>query len=166
MSAARKLEFVFDEQIPPHVFKYVERELYDYPIHRAAVDEYERKRQDILQRYRQWEPGEGGRPEGVPSDVTGENVLRLEALEMRTERARRNVDAVESVLRTLDEEQRELVRLKYRAVLPEDQQRGILPPPQTFTNEQVVNEMSMSRGRFYTMRQDIVRKLALRMGLL
>lgn len=164
MTAARELGF--EEHIPPHVFRYVERELYDYPVHRATVDEYEQNRQDILHRYRQWEPGEGGRPEGVPSDMTGDNVLRLEALEMRTERARRNVTMVESVLRTLDDEQRELVRLKYRVVLPEDGERDIQPPEQSLTNEQVIAEMSMSRKRFYEMRSEVVRRFALRMGLI
>ena len=151
MTAARELEF--EEHIPPHVFRYVERELYDYPIHRATVDEYEKNRQDILQRYRQWEPGEGGRPEGVPSDMTGDNVLRLEALEMRTERARRNVTMVESVLQTLSSEQRELLQLKYFN-------------PEPMTNEQIAATMSMGVTRFYELRREVVRKFALRMGLL
>lgn len=151
MTAARELEF--EEHIPPHVFRYVERELYDYPVHRAAVDEYEKNRQDILQRYRQWEPGEGGRPEGVPSDMTGDNVLRLEALEMRTERARRNVTMVESVLQTLSSEQQELLQLKYFN-------------PEPMTNEQIAATMSMGVTRFYELRREVVRKFALRMGLL
>ncbi len=151
MSAERELDF--DERIPSHVFRYVERELYDYPVHKAAVEDYERKRRDIIGRYRQWPPPEGGRAEGIPEDVTAENVLRLEALEVRTHRARRNVTMVESVLRTLDEEQRELVRLKYFN-------------PETLTNEQVAATMSMGVTRFYELRKEVVRKFALRMGLL
>lgn len=151
MSAARRLDF--DEHIPPHVFRFVERELFDYPVHKETVAGYERERADIIGRYRQWPPPEGGRAEGIPSDVTAENVMRLEALDARTHRARRNVEIVESVMRTLDDEQQELVRLKYHE-------------PKHMTNEQVALQMSMGRSRYYELRHEIVRRFALRMGLL
>jgi len=156
MAAARaqqELGIDVQDYIPPHVFRYVERELYDYPIHKAAVEDYERKRQDILHRMRQWPEQDGGRPQGVISDPTGDSVIRLEALEVRTRRARQNVEVVESVLRMLSSEQRELVRLKYFN-------------PEPMTNEQVAATMSMGLTRFYELRREVIRKFALRMGLL
>lgn len=150
MTAARELDYT--ENIPNHVFRYVERELYDYPVHKAAVLSYERERREIMQQSRQWPPPEG-HAEGTVGDATFDAMVRLEALDVRTRRARRNVEIIESVMVTLDDEQRELVRLKYHV-------------PRHMTNEQVALQMSMGRSRFYELRQEIVRKFALRMGLL
>lgn len=146
-------EIRVDEHLPSHAFRYVERELFDYPVHKATVEAYERERRDIMGRNRQWPPPEGGRAEGSVSDATHDTMLRLEALDVRTHRARRNVRIVESVIETLDDEQRELVRLKYHQ-------------PRHMTNEEVAVQMSMGRSRFYELRQEVVRKFALRMGLL
>lgn len=163
MSAAKKLDT--GGRVPRHVLTFVEQELEDYLTHRATVDGYEQERRDILHRYRQLQQREGGRPEGEHSDITADNVLRLEELDMRAARSRRKVKAVESIMAILTEEQRELVRLRYRVVTPACVAAGKRPLPMQYTNEQVIAEVNMGRDRFYAIRNEAIRQFAIRMGI-
>lgn len=142
-----------DEQLPQHVFKTVERMLYDYRLHQAIVANYELARNDILERARQWEPGMSTDPTGTPADPTASKAAELEKLEARTERSRRILAMIDSVVETLSEEKRQLVELKYFA-------------KDRLTNEQVAAELHISRGRFYQVRREIIRDIAFVMGLL
>lgn len=145
-------ELQLDERVPQHVFRFVERELYDYPVNREKVLDYLRRRNDVLARGRQPHDGEGRRETGLPSDPTHAAVLRLLALERSAERAQFYVNAIDSVLRTLNEEERRLVKRKYF--------------DNDITNDGLIREMAMGKDRFYRMRQEVIRKFAIRFGLL
>lgn len=141
-----------DERIPSHVFRYVERELYDYKVNRALCLECLRHRNDELLRVRQRPEDDRTRAEGVVCDQVGAKVLRLLALEQRAERALFYVRAIESVLGALSDEERKLVERKYF--------------DGDITNDALAAELSMGRSRFYEVRAAVIRKFALRLGLL
>lgn len=151
MTAARKLDEL-KEEIPQHVFRRVERALYDYPVHRATLQSYPVDRSDVLLRYREWPPSEG-HAEGKVSDRTGESIIRLDALEEQRAYAKLMVSMIDSVYEILSDEQQKLVKLKYWS-------------RDRMTNEQIAAYMNMSRWRWYRMRDEIIRAFALRMGLL
>lgn len=141
-----------DERIPSHVFRYVERELYDYRINKELCLEYLRQRQDELERGRQWQEHEQIRAEGPASDQVAGKVVRLLALEHRAERALFYVRAIESVMGVLSDEERALVERKYFDA--------------DVTNDALAAELNMGRSRFYELRTAVIRKFALRLGLL
>lgn len=141
-----------DERIPSHVFRYVERELYDYPINRAKVMDYLQRRQELMAQGRQWPENDGRKEEGVPSDPTQMAVIRLLALERSAERAQFYVNAIDSVMNVLNEEERRFVKRKYF--------------DNDTTNEALAAEMNMSKERYYRMREEVIRKFALRFGVI
>lgn len=141
------------DTVPPRVFKLVEKLLHDYRLHKTIVANYERARQDIIERSRQWEPGIGDGPQGVPADPTGRKVAELEALEARTGRSRQVLAIIDAVWDILSDEKRRILELKYFA-------------KDKLTNEQVIAEMHIGRSRFYAQRKEIIRDFAFVMGLL
>lgn len=138
-------------KVPDHVFRFVERELYDYPVNREMVLDYLRRRSDVLGRGRQAAGGVGRREGGLPSDPTHSATVRLMALEHGAERARFYVDAIDSVLRVLNEEERKLVKRKYF--------------DRDMTNAGLARELNMSERRLYDVRHGVIRRFAMRFGL-
>lgn len=139
------------EEIPSHVFRYVERELYDYPVHKAALSTVQAEREALRDKLRPWPPPEGRREEGPPSDLA-ETYLQIEALNLRELRAWKNVRRIETVFDTLSDEQKKLVELKYWSG--------------KYTNDRMAKELNVGRTKFYEMRYEVVRLFALGYGLL
>lgn len=139
--------------IPSHVFRYVERELYDYPINRQTVDSYLENRETILTGIRQLLADGTSRPEGTISDVTYTKTMRLLVEAERAERAMFYVQAIDSVMAVLGEGERLLVQRKY---FEADKK----------TDQAIADELNVSKATFYRVRQEVVRKFALRFGLL
>lgn len=142
----------YDEKIPSHVFRFVERELYDYPVNRDKVVDYLQRRQAVLGASRQAPENDGRKEEGNPSDPTHDASIRLLALERSAERAQFYVNAIDAVMNVLNEEQRRLVKRKY---FDDD-----------VTNEALAAELNMGKERYYRMREEVVRKFALRFGVI
>lgn len=139
-----------DERVPPHVYRYVERELYDYPANKVLIQEYDRNRADILE----------GKPEfdanihihsNVPGDSTYAKVARLLRLSRKVDRVRPNVEAITAMLEHLTYEQRRLVDLKYF------QKR--------LTNEGLAEELGWSLRSYYRRKDEVIRLFARAMGL-
>lgn len=136
-------------EIPTWVFRLVERELYEYPMSKQAVADYERDRQEIL--LSSWYPEvpvDGGR---LP-DPTQRKATLLALRHMAYLKRKRIVDAIESVMKTLTPDDQDLVRLRYW------EHPG-------WDVETVARELVISRAEFYRRRAYIVRLFAIRMGL-
>lgn len=138
------------KSLPEHIFKRVEKELYRYPRYKATLAAYPVDRNDILLRFREWPPPEGG-VSGQTSDRTGGGAIRLDFIDERKRAAEQIVEAIEACYATLNDEEQELVRLKYW-------QRNQM------TNEQIIATMDMerpiSRRQWYRMREDVVAEFA------
>lgn len=139
------------DKLPHRVFKRVEAILYNYPVNKLVANDYQEHRQDVLQRGRQMPENTGRMEEGNVEDPTGDDGLKLHALSKRHERVAREVAAIESLYAILPPEEQRLVKLKYWG--------------DNRTNQQVAQELSMSETRFYKVRERVVRKFAVRMGL-
>jgi RinA family phage transcriptional activator len=138
------------DQVPSNVFKFVERELYDHEINKETLRDYLQQRQEIEQRMRQRRDNDD-----VPTELhdgTQGKAISLLLLEDRAERIKRYTQAILCVLNVLNAEERELVKLKYFE--------------NNRSNEEVARELNISERQFYKLRQDIVRKFAMRMGLI
>lgn len=138
------------QHIPGPVFKFVEFKLYHYMENQRAVMRYNSTRQDILERGRQVEPGAtyGGQT-GNPVE---KKTIQLVLLEDKVFRELSWIEAIEDVLSALPEEDRKLVQLKYFD--------GFL------TNAGVARELRMSIATYYRRRDYLVRRFAVRFGLL
>jgi len=147
-------QLIHTDDIPAHVFRYVEKELYDYPIHRAALYAGKQEQEEILRRQgRQWPPPEGRAEDGPAQDVTADTYMQLESLDVRLTRARRNINRIEPVFDVLSLGEQKLVRAKYW-------------DRNTLSNDVVAKDLGMGRTRFYEMRYEIVRKFAVGFGLI
>jgi RinA family phage transcriptional activator len=166
------MDMVLDELIPRHVFRYVERELYDYHVHKTVIEEYLRAKKDTLSSWARQAPpsvhiggkykdGEyvGGKyvqsdavGSGNVSDQVPSKVVRLMALENRAERALFYVKAIDDVLNTLPAEDQELVRLRYFEC--------------KLTNWQIARKLNVSESTLSRRRREIIRKFAIRFGLM
>jgi len=139
-----------EERIENHVFRYIEKELYNYPLNRKLIENWEAERQGIIEET-------GGRENIVIDDKKVSNptlskTMRLLALEGKVDRAKWYCKAIEDVLEILEETDKRLVELKYF--------QGYL------TNEGVARELNISVREFYRRRKNIIGKLAVRMGLM
>lgn len=140
------------DKVPTHVVQFVERELYDYPINRELVMEYLRRRDEIIRKGRQMPELDIVPDGGELPDPTYYASVRLLAMERSAQRAMEYVSAIDSVMRTLSEEQRKLVRRRYWE--------------RDATDEAIALELGVSRSTFYRMKREIIRAFALRFGLL
>lgn len=131
-------------------FAFVEKKLYDYPINKRLIDEFEAQKEAAILRSKPQEgpPSATGRP-GRPTEITA---IQLAMLEDRVKTERFWVKAIEDVLECLSEEEKELVELKYFEAY--------------LTNEGIMMQMSMSRKRFYRLREEVVYKFARRMAII
>jgi RinA family phage transcriptional activator len=143
-----------EERIEQHIFRFVERELYNYPINKKLVENWEKEKEELIGGARSTLSGDGsGRfAENKITNPTSAEVLRLLALENKVNRARWYVQAIDDVLELLPEEDRRLVELKYF--------QGFL------TNVGVARELNIGQTVFYERRAKLVEKFAIRMGLL
>jgi len=150
-----------DDRIPTHVFRFVERELYDYPVNKELVMDYLQRRNDELTRGRQapesltihgkYQVADTGTLSGEVSNPVQSKAIRLLALEHKAERALFYVQAIDSVLSTLTTVDKQLIKLKYF--------EGKL------TNAGVASELGIGERQFYEWRNTIIRKFALRLGM-
>jgi RinA family phage transcriptional activator len=93
--------------IPRHVYRYIEGELYDYRINRKTLDSY---REDIIEST----PASDG--SGIRSKYAGsttESKVMMLMTDREILRLQRTVRAVEDTVDVLNQEQREMVKLKY-----------------------------------------------------
>lgn len=138
-----------DEFIPDEIFRLVERKLFDYPQNAAAIKAAREMREDVLQQGRQFDltnPPAAG--QGSPVE---RKAMRLLMLEEKAQREEFWVKGIEDVLQQLPEEDRKLVELKYF--------NGFL------TNAGVARELGMSDSTYRRRKRHIVRKFAVRFGL-
>lgn len=142
---------IMNDKVPHHVFRFVERELYDYPINRELVMDFLRRRDEILRKGRQLSDLDVIPDGGEMGDPTYASTVQLLVLERPAQRAMTYVAAIESVLKTLTEEQRKFVRRKYW--------EG------DCTDEALAVELGVSRSTLHRMRRVVIRKFALRFGL-
>lgn len=139
-------------QIPSHVFRYVEKELYSYRTYKTAVEELEKDLADILHRSKQFSL------DPVPSnrevkDTVSLAALRAVVIENKLEEKLRRIRKIEAGLKLLSPEEREIVETKYFSNLE-------------LTNEEVIIQLRLNRNRFYKLRYEIVRKFAMVFGVL
>ncbi len=150
-----------DDRIPSHVFRFVERELYDYPINKDLVLDYLRRRNEELTKMRQapesvtidgvYQIAGTSTAPGLASDPVSNKVIRLIAMEQRAERALFYVQGIDSVLSTLNDVDKRLIKLKYFEC--------------KLTNSGIAEELNISERELYRVRNAIIRKFAIRFGM-
>lgn len=142
------------KKIPEEVFRYVERKLYDYKANLALIEEYEQERQSIGQRYRQLTLEQAsGNPYAV-SDPTSQRTIRLLILEEKAEQAMRAVRPIQRLWTTFSQEERDILEYRY------------FRNAAYSTNKMVIAMLNMDKNRYYELRNEIIRKLAIAYGIL
>lgn len=148
------MEQISERRLTKAEFGFVEQKLYNYPINKQIIAEYEAQRARLTH----GKPRDTPHPEkgisqnqgiGKPTETTA---LQLVLLEQRVKCEAFWIRAIEDTLKLLSAEERRLVQLKYF--------EGYL------TNEGIMLKMGIDRNMFYRMRADIITKFARRMTLL
>ncbi len=144
------MEQLSERKLTRQEFSFVERKLYDYPGNKQLIEDYYKRRDNIIQRTAHREkamPSNKGVGKPVESTVT-----QLLLLERKAGLENFWVNAIDDTLELLSAEERKLVQLKYF--------EGYL------TNDGIMLKLEMDRNRFYRMRAEIITKFAKRMALI
>lgn len=134
-------------KIPRHIFRYIEGELYDYPINYkkliALKSDY----------YNSTPQGDGSGIRGnSQASMTESKVMQI-LNDREVQRLERSVRALEDVIDTLSPDEMKLLNLKYFR--------------NTHTNEGVRLELHIASTRtYYTLKNNIIRKIAVRYGVM
>lgn len=142
-------------KIPEHIFRRVERALYDYRANRAAVEAFKTE-QDELRR------SAGGRqfstidadaihPQGGHSDPTHRLTVHLLRREAQIARPRYQVAVIEAAMEALSELQRQIVERKYH-------------DPDKPSDQAIAKDLGIDRATLYRHRDEIVRTFAIAFG--
>lgn len=139
-------------QIPNHVFRYVERELYLYRVYKASVEELKWDLEDIMNRSRQFsvDPIPSNRGQ---SDTVSLTIVQAAIIENKIQQKLTRIRKIEAGLQILTDEEREIVETKYFSNVD-------------LTNEQIIAQLNINRNRFYKLRYGIVYKFAMVFGVL
>ena len=128
------------------VFRYIEAELYDYPLLKREICAL---REDIIDS--EDRPSVyGKRPDNRPGDPTGHKGLRL-LTNRRLKRMEETVRAISSVVDRLPPEKKRLIELKYW--------------DGRYTDTGVIGQLHISRRTYFYWRRQIVEAIAVEMGL-
>jgi RinA family phage transcriptional activator len=135
------------QPIPRNVYKFIEYELYDYRLNRKKLDE-------IKNDYYNSSPaGDGTGIRGNQQASTTESKVLQIMTDREVQRLERTVRAIEDVLATLGEMEKQLLELKYFR--------------NTHTNQGVKLELQIpSDSTYYALKNSLVRKFAVRYGFL
>lgn len=134
-------------KIPDHIFKYVEKELYSYHVYQTALKELKRDLEELMEQYPQFRTdqisvrNELGDPVGLAATRA---LLIEEKIRWNMERTRK----IEAGLRILRPEEKQLVEKKYFSEV-------------SYTNEEIMLQLRMSRNSFYRKRNGIINKFAM-----
>ncbi len=140
-----------EERIEQHVFRFIERELFNYQVNKRLVDSFDRESQDVSIASTLGKEGDRFSINQI-TNPTGAKAMRLAAMAGKVERARWYVQAIDDVLGTLPEEDKTLVELKYF--------NGML------NNTGVAACLKVSDREFYRRRYGVVEKFGIRMGMI
>lgn len=143
----------YNDRLPRHVVRYVEGELTYYSIHKDMVMDYIRQRDAILQQGRQWPELDVMPDGGEMTDPTFATTMRLMMMEGRVRKAMHSINCIDSVLKNISDEERRFVRRKYF-----DSDR--------LSANMLAEELGMSRAAFFRMQDEVIRKFAVRFGLI
>ncbi len=139
-----------DNRVPSEVFHFVERKLSDYTSMKKLVETYEKEAEDVRTKSRQW--SDDPPPTLGQESPVERKAIRVLILEESAQKAYHWVKGIEDVMANLSEEERRLVKLRYYNT--------------SYTNNAVAWELNMSRATYYRKREEIIRKFAIRFGLL
>lgn len=139
-----------EERLPPHVYRYVERELFDYKANVILVEQHDQERADIIQGTPS-QDDEVHIHSSAPGDPTYAKVARLLRLTKRAERVRPNVEVISALLAQLNDEQRKLIKAKYIE--------------RRYTNEGIAEQLGWSLRSYYRRKDEIVRLFARALGI-
>lgn len=140
----------YDERIPAPIFRFVEYKLYHYRENKATINALRDMKEDIIQKGRQWinEPITTSGKSNMVENIA----VKLLLLEEKAEREKFWIDAIEDVLSILSDQDKRLIELKYFDAY--------------LTNAGVARELNISERTFYERREEIIRRFAIRFGLL
>jgi RinA family phage transcriptional activator len=129
-------------------FQHVESELFAYHETRREIL---RLKNDILHGSASDDENVGGGRSNIPGDPTGKTAVLLTS-HKRLEQLQAIVDAIESVVGSLELDKQKLIKLRYWT------------RPQTLTWEGIANEVYVSRRTAMYWREEIVRMIAEKIG--
>ena len=135
------------EKIPDHIFKYVEKELYSYRLYQATVKELQRDLEELLERYPQFRTDKVVARNEV-GDPVGLAAIRAIFIEEKIRWNMERIRKIEAGLKILRPEERELVEKKYFSEV-------------SYTNEELMLQLRLSRNSFYRRRNEIINKFAM-----
>lgn len=140
-----------EERIESHIFKFVEKELYNYPVNKKLVENWQKEAQDISINSALGKDGDRFSMNQI-TDPTSAKALRLASMASKVDRAKWYIQAIDDVMDTLAEEDKHLVELKYF--------NGML------TNSGVAMGLHISEREFYNRRDCLIGKFGRRMGII
>jgi len=142
-------------KIPEHIFRRVERALYDYRANKAAVKAFEAEQEELRR-------SAGGRqfstidadaiyPQGGHFDPTYRLTVHLLRREAQIARPRYQVAVIEAAMGALSDVQRQIVERKYF-------------DPDKPSDRTIAEEIGIDRATLYRHRDEIVRTFAIAFG--
>lgn len=142
-------------KIPEHIFRRVERALYDYRANKAAVKAFEAEQEELRRsaggRQLPAVDADTIRPQGGHSDPTHRLTVHLLRREAQIARPRYQVAVIEAAMGALSELQRQIVERKYF-------------DPDKPSDQVIAKDLGIERTTLYRQREEIVRTLAIAFG--
>jgi RinA family phage transcriptional activator len=144
---------IHEERLNKEVFRYVERQLYDYPSNKSLLKQWEEDSRELAGEIRSAMASLGERVgNSWPGDPTSVKVIKLLRMGQKAESVKPYVKAIEATLETLKEQERILIEEKYFQ--------------QELTNAGIARKLNISEPEFYLLRKSVIHKFAARMALL
>lgn len=141
------------KKIPDHVFHYIENELQLYRTYKRALAELEADLEDLVNRSPQLPFDEVHVRNNSPSDIVNLTVVRSLVIEEKIKEKLSRIRKIEAGLKLVNDEERNIIELKYFS--------GI-----EYTNDYIIEELHISRKKFYKLRDGIIYKFAIVFGLM
>jgi ArpU family phage transcriptional regulator len=135
-----------NERLPHETINFIEKKLYKYPVFKKAVQACEEQIVDIRTGTKQW--SEEPPPTTFQQDSNVENkAIKILVLERKMKKYAYWVDGIDDVMSTLNETEKELIRLKYFE--------------NNLNHTEVAGELNVGRTTYYEIRNSIMERFAL-----
>ena len=126
----------------------------NYKANLALIEEYEYERQSFGQNYQQLSFDRVSGDSYAIADPTAKKTIRLLVLEEKAQQAQRSVRPIQRIWPSLTKEERDILEYRY------------FRNATYSTNKMVIAMLNLEKNRYYELRKELMRKLAIAYGLL
>jgi RinA family phage transcriptional activator len=140
-----------EERMDVHIFKFVEKELYKYTSNKKLIESVDAEVSTMPEAIASALGNTSGGHSGKTSNTTMSKAMRMVYMQKKAERARFYTKAIEDTMELLDPQGQKLIELKYFN--------------QYYTNAGVMRELHITKNVFYRLRNEVIHRIAERMGV-